>query len=594
MSIITLSGGVAFFLFGMFSMGEALEKVAGNRMQMILGKLVSTPLKGVLLGTFVTAIIQSSSATSVMVVSFVNSGIMNLDQAISVIMGANIGTTATGWILTLAGLDSNAALGSLLSTTTIFAIVAVVGIVIYMAGKTTATQNVGVILISLSILMSGMKSMSSAMEPLQSSEAFLNVMAVVSNPILCIIVGIIVTAIIQSCSASIGILQAISITGIISHSVAIPMVVGMSIGACVPVLISAITANKDGKRTALSYLYFNIFGGTIFMALYSVIGFTGWGARFYSSTASSMSIATINTLFKVFSVVVLFPFVPYLKKLVTWSVKDKSSTESILLDEMLLNYPSQAIERSGEVINRMAHIAVENISVATELLSHFNTNEYTALLQRESKQDEYDDKLSNFLIMLNAKELSFQETRQTAKYLRCITDLERISDHSERVAKMAKELYDENKNFSDQAKAEIAICIEALAEIMDLMQEALEHDNFEAAYRIEPLEEIIDALIERLKEGHIDRLQKGECNLDTGFVFNDCINNFERVAAHCSNIAVSVIEMRNNAAFETHSYRHALKHSRSERFQDYLNEYDEKYVVKIENTKVVLLQVPNE
>ena len=594
MSIITLSGGVAFFLFGMFSMGEALEKVAGNRMQMILGKLVSTPLKGVLLGTFVTAIIQSSSATSVMVVSFVNSGIMNLDQAISVIMGANIGTTATGWILTLAGLDSNAALGSLLSTTTIFAIVAVVGIVIYMAGKSTATQNVGVILISLSILMSGMKSMSSAMEPLQSSEAFLNVMAVVSNPILCIIVGIIVTAIIQSCSASIGILQAISITGIISHSVAIPMVVGMSIGACVPVLISAITANKDGKRTALSYLYFNILGGTIFMALYSVIGFTGWGARFYSSTASSMSIATINTLFKVFSVVVLFPFVPYLKKLVTWSVKDKSSTESILLDEMLLNYPSQAIERSGEVINRMAHIAVENISVATELLSHFNTKEYTALLQRESKQDEYDDKLSNFLIMLNAKELSFQETRQTAKYLRCITDLERISDHSERVAKMAKELYDENKNFSDQAKAEIAICIEALAEIMDLMQEALEHDNFEAAYRIEPLEEIIDALIERLKEGHIDRLQKGECNLDTGFVFNDCINNFERVAAHCSNIAVSVIEMRNNAAFETHSYRHALKHSRSERFQDYLNEYDEKYVVKIENTKVVLLQVPNE
>ena len=594
MSIITLSGGVAFFLFGMFSMGEALEKVAGNRMQMILGKLVSTPLKGVLLGTFVTAIIQSSSATSVMVVSFVNSGIMNLDQAISVIMGANIGTTATGWILTLAGLDSNAALGSLLSTTTIFAIVAVVGIVIYMAGKSTATQNVGVILISLSILMSGMKSMSSAMEPLQSSEAFLNVMAVVSNPILCIIVGIIVTAIIQSCSASIGILQAISITGIISHSVAIPMVVGMSIGACVPVLISAITANKDGKRTALSYLYFNILGGTIFMALYSVIGFTGWGARFYSSTASSMSIATINTLFKVFSVVVLFPFVPYLKKLVTWSVKDKSSTESILLDEMLLNYPSQAIERSGEVINRMAHIAVENISVATELLSHFNTKEYTALLQRESKQDEYDDKLSNFLIMLNAKELSFQETRQTAKYLRCITDLERISDHSERVAKMAKELYDENKNFSDQAKAEIAICIEALAEIMDLMQQALEHDNFEAAYRIEPLEEIIDALIERLKEGHIDRLQKGECNLDTGFVFNDCINNFERVAAHCSNIAVSVIEMRNNAAFETHSYRHALKHSRSERFQDYLNEYDEKYVVKIENTKVVLLQVPNE
>jgi len=581
-SIILLFGGLAFFLFGMSMMGDALKRIAGNQMQMILGMLASTRLKGVTLGAFVTAIIQSSSATSVMVVSFVSSGIMNLDQAISVIMGANIGTTATGWILTLAGLDSGSMLGSLLSTTVIFSIVAVIGIIFFMVGKTPAKKSVGAILVSLSILMSGMKTMSSAMEPLQTNEAFLSAMQVVSNPVLCLLVGIAVTALVQSCSASIGILQAMSAIGIISFSVAVPMVIGMSIGACVPVLISAVTANKDGKRAALSYLYFNVIGGIAIMAVYLIAKATPWGTQFFVSTADSMSIAIFNTLYKTAAVLIIYPFVPQLKKLTSLSIKDSPVPESTLLDEMLLNYPSQAIERSGEIINQMTNIAADNINVATSLIFNFERKDYENLLQKENEVDEYDDKLSNFLVKLNSRELSFSETRQTAKFLRCITDIERISDHSENVAQLAFELSKSGKSFSDQANAELSVCIDALQELLSLTFDALANDNLEAANRVEPLEEIIDTLTEKLTQRHIRRLQRGECNLAMGFAFNDCISNFERVADHCSNIAVSVIELHDENASESHSYLRTLKQGDSVIFQKYLKEYAEKYVLKLE------------
>jgi len=589
-SIISLFGGLAFFLFGMSIMGDALKKIAGNRMQTILGRLASTRPKGVILGVFVTAIIQSSSATSVMVVSFVSSGIMNLDQAISVIMGANIGTTATGWILTLAGLDSGSVLGSLLSTTAVFAVVAVIGIILFMIGKTTAKKNLGVILVSLSILMSGMKTMSSAMEPLQTNEAFLSVMRVVSNPVLCILVGIAVTALVQSCSASIGILQAMSVTGIITLSVAVPMVIGMSIGACVPVLISAVTANKDGKRSALSYLYFNVLGGIAFMAVYLIINATARGSLFLSSTANSMSIAIFNTLYKVAAVVMVYPFVPQLKKLVILSIKDPTVPENTLLDEMLLAYPSQAIARCREVVNQMAYIAADNIFVATSLIFNFEIKDYKNLLQKENEEDQYDDKLSNFLVKLNSRELSFTETRLTTKFLRCITDIERISDHSENVAQLAFELSEGGKSFSDQAAAELSVCIDALRELMSITLDALVNDDLEAAYHVEPLEEVIDVLTEKLKQGHISRLQRGACNLEMGLAFNDCINNFERVADHCSNIAVSVIEPHNENASESHSYLRTLKQVDSVIFQKHLKEYAEKYVLKLEGVQPVLSQ----
>ncbi len=585
-NVISLLGGLAFFLFGMFTMGAALKKVAGNQMQIILGRLTSTRFKGVLLGTFVTAIIQSSSATSIMVVSFVTSGIMGLSQAISVIMGACIGTTATGWILTLAGLGSDSAIGTLLSTEVVFAIVAVIGVVFYMAAKTSSRRNVGVVLVSLAILMTGMRAMSGAMEPLEQSEAFLHAMTVVSNPVLCIVLGIGITALLQSCSATIGILQALSMTGVVTFETAIPMVIGMSIGACVPVLISSIGANKDGKRAAFSYLYFNLFGGVIFMAVFLIAGATDWGREFFSTTANSVHIAIFNTAFKSISVVLIYPFIPLLEKLVCMSFRDAPvPTDAIILDEMLLNYPAQAIEQSARVIARMAEIAVENMNDATALLTNFDRRRFEALLQRENEEDEFEDKLSEFLVRLNAKKLSLYETRQTAKFLRGMTDLERISDHSVNIARLALEISASGRGFSQQAAMEIGVCTRAINEILAITFEALTNDNLDAAYHVEPLEEVIDALTEDLKQRHIDRLQRNVCSLDTGFIFNDCINNFERTADHCSNIAVSVIELYDETAVETHEYLRTLKQGDSEFFREYLHEYEQKYARLLKDTE---------
>lgn len=574
--IMSFLAGLAFFLFGMSMMGEALKKVAGNKMQMILGKLASNRFKGVALGTFVTAIIQSSSATSVMAVSFVSSGIMTLTQAICVVMGANIGTTATGWILTLAGLDESNALGSLLSTTFIFGVVAVIGIVIYMVGKSTASKSTGAILVSLSILMSGMTAMSDAMKPLQYNETFMNLMSV-ANPVLCVIVGILVTAVIQSCSASIGILQAMSMTGMIPHAVAVPMVVGMSIGACVPVLISGLTANRDGKRTALSYLYFNVIGGLIFLIAYACFGIMDVGVAFNAQSATSMSIAIINTFFKVFAVLIIFPFVPQLEKLVRASIKDTKESGAVLLEEMLLDYPAQALERAGTVIARMAEIAQENMDIAMDLLYRFDQKKYECLLENENEQDDLEDKLSGFLVKLNAKELKFHETRQSAEYLRCITDLERISDHSENVAKIAREMHDSNTKLSSRAEAELSVCIEATREIMSMTIDAVIHQNVATARPVEALEQVIDAITDRLKQNHIDRLQNGECSLQAGFYFNDSLNNFERVADHCSNLAVSVIEREDLQASRSHDYLRTLKTGDSALFLKCFGEFSDKY-----------------
>ncbi len=581
-SIIVLLGGLAFFLFGMSIMGDALQKAAGNRMEMILGRLASTRFKGVLLGTFVTAIIQSSSATSIMVVSFVNSGIMKLGQGISVILGANIGTTATGWLLTLAGVDSGSHLGSLLSTTTIFAVVAVVGLLLFMFSKTGGKKNAGVILLALSVLMSGMKTMSSAMEPLAQSDAFVNALSSATSPMLCVLAGILVTAVVQSCSASIGILQALSMTGVVSFNVAIPTVIGMSIGACVPVLLSAIGANVNGKRTAFSYLYFNILGGTVSMIIFYIFSGTAWGSEFLSGTAYTMDIAIVNTLFKVFSVVIIYPFVPQLKHLVccTFSGVDAQPEEHIL-DERLLNYPSQAIEQSGRVVSRMAELAESNINICLSLFDHFDRRKYEALLAGENEVDLCEDKLSAFIIKLNSRELTGYETRQTAKFLHCMMDLERISDHAENMAELAMKLSMSEKPFTHRAAQEISVLMDALREIISITVRALTQDSMEDANRIEPLEEIVDTLTEELKLRHIKRLQNSICAYETSFVFNDCINNLERVADHCSNIAISVMELHDESAVESHDFLRSLKQGDSVLFKQYVEEYREKYLTRL-------------
>ena len=577
---IALLGGLGFFLFGMSLLGEGLKRVAGSKLEIILEKLTSTTFRGVLLGSLVTAVIQSSSATTVMVVGFVNSGIMKLTNAIGIIMGANIGTTATGWLLVLSGID-----GGGLSSATIFAFVAFVGIILYFFCKDTTKKNVGMILLALSVLMSGMQSMSAAMSPLKESPAFLNFIAAVSNPLVAIAVGIVVTAIIQSCSASIGILQALSVTGVISYEVAVPMVLGMCIGACVPVLLSAIGANINGKRTAFIYLYFNLAGSFLLMIPFYLIH-SLIGLDFMAATATSMGIAIVNTVYKVSATVLLTPCAPLLEKAVVATIREKHSPddeemEESLLDERFLEYPPLALEQCGKTLDQMSDAAFKNLRRAMELLDEFDQKKFQKILQREDRIDHMEDRLGNYLVRLTAKELSDKETRASAKYLTCLSNLERISDHAVNLAELAQELAQKSSSFSPQAHKELHICMDAVAEIACMTQQVLTEDDLVQARLVEPLEEVIDMLTRDLKTRHIQRLQAGQCTLELGFVFNDCINNFERVADHCSNLAIAVLE-ETGTQLQPHDYMMSIKSGDSD-YRKHFDECLEKYCGALEH-----------
>ncbi len=573
---ISLLGGLAFFLFGMTLLGEGLKKVAGSKLEIILERLTSTTFKGVLLGTLVTAVIQSSSATTVMVVGFVNAGIMKLANAIGIIIGANIGTTATGWILVLAGVEGSGPF----SSATMFALIAFIGIILYFFCKNSTKKNIGMIMLAFSVLMSGMQSMSGAMAPLKTSPAFLSFISAVSNPFVAIFVGIIATAIIQSCSASIGILQALSVTGVISYEVAVPMVLGMCIGACMPVLLSAIGANVNGKRAAVVYLYFNLAGSILLMVpfyiLHAVIGFD-----FMSATATSMGIAVVNTTYKVLATCLLAPFAKVLEKLAVTTIPEKKSEEDDeeednLLDERFLDYPPLALEQCGKTMQQMSSAAFKNLRKAISLFEEFKGERFEKIMRREEKVDRYEDRLGSYLVKIHAKELSEKETQLSGQYLSCLGNLERVSDHAVNIAELAEELAHKHVSFSDQAIAELRICSEAVLEIAELTQKALKTGDLETARRVEPLEDVIDALTQELKLRHIQRVQEGRCTLELGFMFNDCINNFERVADHCSNIAVAILE-RADASLQAHDYLHALKQSDHDEYRKQLDHSAKKY-----------------
>lgn len=572
--IISLLGGLAFFLFGMSLLGEGLKRVAGGKLETILGRLTANRLLGVLLGAGVTAVIQSSSATTVMVVGFVNSGIMKLSSAVGIIMGANIGTTATGWILTLAGVK-----GGGISSSTVFALIAFIGIVLYFFCKKTTQKNVGMILLAFSVLMSGMQTMSASMEPLKTNAAFLDLISAASNPFVSLFIGIVVTAVIQSASASIGILQALCATGAISYAVAVPMVVGISIGACVPVLLSAIGANVNGRRAALIYPYFNILGALLLIPFYVWDGLIGFG--FLAMPATAFGIAVANTAFNLAAAVIEFPFIDALERLIRATVKDSSPDEDDefeenLLDERFLKYPPLAIEQSGKTLERMSKAAFKNLERATELLSTFSREKYEKIMSREDRVDRYEDRLGSYLVRLNRMELSDMETQQTAEYLHCLTNLERISDHAVNLAELASEMAEKRITFSEQAGQELQVCIEAVGEIAGLTRSALAGDDQALARRVEPLEEVIDILTDELKVRHINRLQAGSCTLELGFIFNDCINNFERVADHCSNIAVSVLEEA-DVRLQSHDYLRDIKQNNQAEYRRWLDEYEAKY-----------------
>ena len=571
--VITLLGGVALFLFGMSLMGDGLKKVAGNKLELVLYRLSSTPLRGVLLGTGVTAVIQSSSATSVMVVGFVNSGMMQVKQAIGVVMGAILGTSITGWILCLSDISGSGWV-SLLSTATLTGIVAVIGIVLRMFCKDQVKRHIGDILLGFAVLMYGMSAMSGAVAPLKDSAAFINLLTRFSNPLLGVLVGTVFTCILQSASAAVGILQALAITGTITFSVAFPITLGIAIGAAVPVLLSSLGASVKGKRTAYVYLLIDVIGALVWGVVFYVVN-AAVHFPFMDATMTTVSIALLNTVFRFATVLLLTPMIPMLERLVTVLFPDKAASGALAdmdrLEERFLTHPALAIEQSRLTIDSMARQAQNNILSAFALLEKFDDDQFAALQEDEEAIDHYEDKLGTYLIKITSK-----ETADVSKYLHTISDLERISDHSLNIGETAQELYTKQIVFSPAGSRELHVMLSAVTRILELTISAFLNNDVDAAYRVEPLEELIDNLCDEMKLHHIDRLQTGECTLNHGFAFNDLLTNCERVSDHCSNIAVAMIELESES-FDTHEYINSVMAMHSHSFDKYYAEYSKEF-----------------
>lgn len=570
---LSLLGGVSLFLFGMTLMGEGLKLVAGNKLELILYKLSGTPLKGILLGTGVTAVIQSSSATSVMVVGFVNSGMMKMKQAISIIMGAIIGTSITGWIISLSDIGGSNGLLSLLSTETLSAITAIVGIYLRLFSKKQTHHHIGDILMGFAILMFGMKAMSSSVSSLRESEVFISLLTQFSNPILGIIIGMVFTTVIQSASASVGILQALSSTGAITFEIALPIIMGIAIGASVPVLLSALGASTDGKRTALSYLVVDTLGVIVFSLLFystnALVHFT-----FMSTPLRSVNIALLNTVFRLIVVALLLPFISLLEKLVSTFIKDKKQEQDKELDdikrleERFISYPPLAVENARIAINKMGELAEKNILDAFNLLRNGYTDGGFDEVERiEGVIDKYEDSIGTYLTKLTGREMPKDLNRSVAKYLHTLTDFERISDHALNIAESAREIKEKEITFTPEAIHEMDVMMKALERIVHITVSSFAENDLDKAYLVEPLEEVIDELCEKMRFNHVDRLTKGECTILNGYVFNDLIGNYERISDHCSNTAATLIEME-EGVFGLHTYTNEVKDRHTHNFEE--------------------------
>lgn len=579
--VIILLGGIALFLFGMQLMGDGLKKVAGGKLEVILYRLSNTPLKGVLLGTGVTAIIQSSSATSVMVVGFVNAGMIKMKQAIGIIMGAIIGTSVTGWVLCLSDISGGAGWVDLLSTEVLAAVIGVIGIMFRMICKNPTKKHIGDIMIGFCILMVGMQNMSAAVAPLRSEPAFIDMLTKFSNPFIGILIGLLVTAVLQSASATVGILQALSVTGAISFSVALPIIMGIAVGAAMPVIISSFGATTDGKRTAFVYLLVDALGALIWaVVFYSVNHFVHFS--FMDKTMTTVSIAFVNSLFRVATVAVLFPFIRFLEKMVCAIFKevvdeeDKDIVEISVLDDRFIAHPTVAIEQAKTVLCSMAHMAQKNLIRSMELLDTFSQEKYDKIQRREDKVDRYEDKLGTYLVKITQQELTSGQNKEVSKLLHTISDFERISDHAVNISQAAAELFNEKLRFSDCAVEDVELMSLIMKEIVGNVIDAFEQNKVEYAYKTEPLEELVDIYCDEMKMNHVKRVQKGECTLHQGFIFNDLLTDFERIADHCSNVAVAIIELELNV-FDTHEYLINLKKDNGTNFDKYFEEYKEMF-----------------
>ena len=583
--VLSLIGGLAIFLYGMDLLGEGLTGASGGKLEKILEKLTSNPLKAVLLGAGVTAVIQSSSATTVMVVGFVNSGIMKLSQAVGVIMGANIGTTITSWILSLTGIESSNIFISLLKPTSFSPVLAAVGIVFLMFLKKDSLKNPGKIMIGFALLMYGMDAMSSSVAPLAEVPQFASILTAFSNPVLGMLAGMLFTAIIQSSSASVGILQALCSTGILSYATALPIIMGQNIGTCVTALLSSIGATKNGKRAAIIHLYFNVVGTVTFMivfyALNAVIHFS-----FLNLTAQEFGIAVIHTTFNIVTTAYLLPLRKVLEKLAYATIKldddekrimdNRSGNEFALLDDRFLEAPSLAVEHCKQVINKMADISRESLFISMSLIGGYDEEQALRVGELETRADKYEDALGTYIMKISTKNLKKEDSEMLNVMLHCIGDFERISDYACNLCDSARELQQKNMQFSPKAETELDILSSAVREAVDISFDAFKNNNKNEADKVEPLEELIDTLAVELKARHIRRLREGKCTIELGFAHSDILNNLERVADHCSNIAVDVIQS-DQLEFDAHEYLDGIKNKDNQQFARDYKAYKEKY-----------------
>lgn len=584
-SILTLLGGLALFLYGMQVMGDGLAKVSGGKLEKILENLTSSKWKAVLLGLAVTAVIQSSSATTVMVVGFVNSGIMKLTQVVGIIMGANIGTTVTAWILSLAGIESSNFFISLLKPSSFAPILALIGIVLLMFTKSSRKKDIGVILVGFAVLMFGMETMSGAVKPLADVPEFTNLLLAFSNPVAGVLAGTILTAIIQSSSASVGILQALCVTGAVPYSAAFPIIMGQNIGTCVTALLSAIGANKNAKRAAMIHLYFNMLGTVIFLGVFyllnSVVHFS-----FMDSMATPAAIAVTHSIFNVTATLIWLPFSNILVKLACLTIRDSAEDvvaagedrEFLILESRFLEKPAFAVEQGRTAARRMAEDSRKSLGTAFDLLHQYDAEGAKKIDKLEGKVDRYEDELGTYLVQLNNKDLSENDSHSVSIMLHCIGDFERISDHAVNIKESAEELHEKNLSFSPVAKAELRVVTAAVNDIVEKAFQVFDDQDTTKAAEIEALEELIDELTKEMKRRHINRLRSGECTIEMGFILSDLITSMERIADHCSNIGVCVTQVRENL-YDTHSHLNALKNEDSDDFERCLEKVRQEYLL---------------
>ena len=567
----------------MHTLSASLEKLAGGKLETWLEKATSKPIKGVVLGAIITAVIQSSAATTVMIIGFVNSGLMKLSQAIGVIMGANIGTTATSWLLSLQSISGSDGFSflNLLKPTTFTPVLAVIGVILIMFTKSDKKKTIGMILAGFAVLMFGMNSMSSATAGLAENETFCNILMMFSNPVLGVVAGAVLTAVLQSSSASIGILQSIAIsTGKVTYSVALPLLLGQNIGSCVTALISSVGANKPAKRVAFVHLYFNVIGTVVFLSIFYLLN-AFISMPFMEESLNAVGIAVIHTGFNVLATALFMPFTKQLEKLACLTVRDDSNDEKLtpmLLDERLLKTPSVAIEQCRNVCIRMARLTQETLKMSMEVVTTYDAKKCAEVIDNENAIDIFEDKIGSYILKISSKDLSENDSKIVSSMLHTIGDLERISDHAVNIVEAAEEMHSKKIKFSQQALRELPVIVNAVSEILDMSINAFVNNDVNLAKNVEPLEDVIDQLRSDLKTRHIERLRNGKCTIELGFILQDLLTNFERVSDHCSNIAVYLIQISDNS-MDTHEYMNELKKLDRSEFMDEFNDYKNKYIL---------------